>query len=362
MTVPSDFPWQAFNVVCGGASILDIDRLELKTEAEAYQFALNYGYDLYEPTHVEQLQIIFTKAISFIEKYLCTPEVTLPEAVRKVEFSSAAKPLLLLASGVDVKSGDLNLSHRSWICVVLRVMHVIAHLQSDLRLKYIPKIKRQSIDRFQAHIQQKGEDLFLGFESDMVPLSAFHKKEGKVRDSVLIKLLHKQSATAQEIYDHLGVRFVTKNRIDALRVIKYLIDHHLVSYPNVLSIRCRNTLIDIAEFRKHFENAKGDLVKVVSSESSLSYPQIVDKQNPFSSTNFHSVQFTSRQLIRIPVLKRGGQRREMSFFFPLEIQIMDQTSFAESQTGSAGHHEYKMKQLDAVRARVLKGVSRGSLS
>jgi len=357
-----DFPWQALNVACSGISILDIDRLELKSESEAYQFALNYGYDLYEPQHLDQLQIIFRRATEFIDRYLSDPSVPFPAAIRDLDFKAHVKTVLLLTSGVDVKSENLNLSHRSWLCVLLRVMHVICHLQSDLRLKYIPKIKRQTVDRFQAHIQQKDGDLFLGFESDKVPLAAFHKKEGKVRDSVLLKLLHKQSATTQEIYDHLGVRFVTKTRLDALRVIKYLIDHHLVSYPNILSVRCRNTLVDVQEFKALFDKLRGDLPKLVTAEADLSFPEINSKANPFSSEHFHSIQFTARQMIRIPVVRKGGLKREISFFFPMEIQILDEASFAASQVGKAGHSEYKLKQLEAVRARVLRGVARGVAS
>ncbi len=64
------FPWRALSVVCEGTSVLDIESLELKNEIEAHQFVLSYGFDLYEPSHVEQIQRIFERALTFIEKYL----------------------------------------------------------------------------------------------------------------------------------------------------------------------------------------------------------------------------------------------------------------------------------------------------
>lgn len=356
MSSPFEFSWQAFNVLSEGSSVLDIEKLELKNESEAYQFVLNYGFDLYETSHCEQLTSIYLKAVDFIEKYLCTDRLKVPAELKKVEIEKDLKKLLLLASGVEIEDAVLKSSLGPWACAILRVMHVVSHLQSDLRLKYLPKIKRQTVDRLAAHIQRNESQIFLGFESDKVPLVTFQKKESKVRDSVLMKLLHKPSATAQEVYDHVGVRFVTQNRIDSLRVIQYLVNHHLVSFPNVMGVRCRNTLVDIQDFRKQFEAAGGKEDIVRAAESSLKYPKLKEGVNPFSAEDFHSIQFTARQLIRIPVVRKGGQRREMTFFFPLEIQIFDEKSFKETLSGEATHRAYKQKQLDAVRKRVLRGL------
>ena len=348
------FPFQALKVVAGGQSALDIDGLELKTDAEAYQFLLSYGFDLYEASHLEQLGIIYDRALRFCENYLCAETCRLPEIFRGLSLAENLKPMLLCASGIYSETWRVDL--RPWVCALLRVMHVVSHLQSDLRLKYLPKIKRQTVDRIAAHIQQNGTEIFLGFEADKVPLVAFQKKESKVRDAVIMKLLHKASATAQEIHDHLGVRFITRNRVDTMRVIQYLINHHLVAFPNVMSVRCRNTMIDPSELQILFERHKGDWNKIAEQESGLSVPSLGEK-NPFSSSIYKSIQFTTRQLIRIPVIRKGGQKREMSFFFPIEFQLMDEKSFQEAESGEAGHAVYKQRQLEAVRKRVLRGLS-----
>lgn len=358
MSSTLEFSWQALSVVSGGSSVLDINYLELKSESEAYQFVLNYGFDLYEPGHCEQIQSIYLKSIDFLEKYICNDGFQLPVALKTISIQEDFKLLLLAVSAASHPASETRFEAklRPWICSILRVMHVVSHLQSDLRLKYLPKIKRQTIDRLVAHIQQSESAIFLGFESDKVPLVAFHRKESKVKDAVLMKLLHKPSATAQEVYDHIGVRFVTKNRVDAIRVIQYLVDHHLIAYPNVMSVRCRNTLVDISEFQKLCEEMKGNLESMNLAETSLKYPKSKEGVNPFSAEDFRSIQFTARHLIRIPVIRKGGLRREMTFFFPVEIQIFDEESYKTTIGGEAAHDAYKQKQLGAVRQRVLRGV------
>jgi uncharacterized protein (TIGR04562 family) len=349
------FPWQALNVVFNGVSPLDIDHLELKSEAEAHQFILSYGFDLFESSHVSYLEKVYSETIDFIDAYLCTDEVKIPAPLRKLNVASELKSLLLLSSGLEQLPTGWNPEWRPWACAILRVIHVSLHLKSDLRLKYLPKIKRQTVDRFSAHVQEGAEGMFLGFESDKVKLARFEKKQAKVRDSVLLKLLHKPSAIAQEIHDHIGVRFVTEGRVDAVRVVQYLIAHHLLSFPNVMAARCRNTLIDLQEFKKVVESVPAEGLNEKTIDSVLSYPKLEDRQNQFSSERYRSLQFTTRQLIRIPVVRRGV-KSEMTFFFPLEIQIMDLASYEESLTGKSGHAEYKQKQLEAVRQRVLKGL------
>ena len=46
-------------------------------------------------------------------------------------------------------------------------------------------------------------------------------------------------------------------------------------------------------------------------------------------------------------------KREIKFFFPFEIQIMDKQTFLINQKGLGSHTEYKQNQLEAARKRVL---------
>lgn len=353
----SSFPWQALKVVCDGVSIIDIPKLEIQSEAEAHQFLLSYGYDLYEPSHQEQVWKLYDEAARFLEGTL---SVTLPDCLKRREEVADIRNLLLVASG---QSGFPQSKHQSLVCALLRIMHALSHLKNDLRLKYLVKIRKQTIGRFEAHLQRKdesgNESLYLGFERDKIPLLHFEKKEGKNRSSVLLKLLQKRESVAQEIYDHIGVRMVTKSKADAIWAVKYLIDHHLISVANIMSARCRNTLVSLEAFKrmiagKSLESIEPGLFDGEDSELAAR-DGLAGAENPFRSSDFHSLQFTCRPLIRIPVVRKGGIRAEITFFFPIEIQILDEASFLRSQKGDASHVAYKQKQIEAVRERVLKG-------
>ena len=352
------FPWPAFRVIFGELSAIDMPQLELANESEAHQFLLSYGYDLFEPSHVEQVWKIYAQAVSFIDQRLCVNGPKVPVGLKNKTTADDFKQLLLAASGSY--SGDQTelKENKLWVCAILRVMHAIAHLQSDLRLKYLPKIKRQTVDRLEAHVQRvkdgNKEKLFLGYEKDKVALVHFHKKEAKVKDSVLLKLLQKANQVAHEIYDHLGVRFVTETRAEAFWVIQYLLQHHLVSFTNIMPMRSRNTLASFSDFRAVVENlsTSPDFKEL---DKKLGVPPLDSSIHPFSAKDYHSIQFTSRPLIRIPTIRKGV-RSEMSFFFPVEVQIMDNAAFEASQRGAANHVQYKQKQLEAVRQRVLRGL------
>lgn len=351
----ASIPWQALQVVCEGTSIIDTHQLELETSAEAHQFMQAYGYDLHEPSHREQVWKFYVEAVRFIERTL---EFSLPHVLREPDASMDFKSLLLIASGVQ---DEPLVKYQKEACAILRVMHTIAHLRNDLRLKYLPKIRRQTVERIQAHVHQdihEGQtQLFIGFEKDRIPLIHFEKKEGKNKDSVLLKLLQKAELVAQEVYDHIGVRFVTRTKVEALLLVKYLLDHHLISVANVMSARCRNTLVDVEGMKLAIGDQAIEGVDIESIEQNVKIPDIqMRSSNPFSSKSYHSLQFTSRPLIRIPVLRKGGIRAEISFFFPMEVQILDEASYKATLDGPADHRIYKQKQLEAARQRVLRGL------
>lgn len=350
----TSFPWLALKAICDGVSILDIPKLELKSEAEAHQFLVTYGYDLYDPSHRDQVWEFYDEAVRFVETSLdFSVADQLKDRTKILDF----KNLLLIASGHQYFPQS---KFQLQVCALLRVMHVLSHLKNDLRLKYLSKIRKQTIGRFEAHVQkQKGsesESLFLGFETDKISLIRFDKKSGKDKNSVLMKLLQKPTSVAQEIYDHIGVRFVTPTRIHAILVVKYLLDHHLISVANIMSARCRNTLFSLDDLRGEIEMLDlSDKNALLAAEKRLRYPAgSFGADNPFSSPDYHSLQFTCRPLIRIPVVRKGV-RAEMSFFFPMEIQILDQESFATAQAGDAKHSNYKRKQLTAVKSRIFGG-------
>jgi len=276
-------------------------------------------------------------------------------------------------------------------------MHTIAHIDKDLRTPYFPECQKQIFDRFYRVIHRDDEGkLYLGDESDKedrVPLVAFETKPKKARDSILLKLLHKSENVAEDIFDQVGIRFVTETNLDALRVIKFLKDRMILMAPNIKPSRSRNTLIDLDAFKLGWDElysrwASCELsnAEVAEQLSTLAHYPSGDSDNPHSSKFYRAIQFTCRQLIkfknpvhddlrdirqlvkqldgsdtdavkalveRVERIDLKKVQREVRFFYPFEVQIMDVKSFEENERGRSAHSEYKKAQTQTAMRRVM---------
>jgi uncharacterized protein (TIGR04562 family) len=275
-------------------------------------------------------------------------------------------------------------------------MHTIAHIDKDLRSSYFSDIQRQIFDRFYKVIHRDSDGrLYLGERDDdpfRVDLVSFQTKPKKSRDSIILKLLHKPENVAEDIFDRAGIRFITKSRLDALRVVKYLKDKMIIIPPNIKPSRSRNTLIDVTNFRSQVEDLVNRAINGEITEAQLcealehaAYPPAVNPENPHTSEFYRAIQFTCRQLIKLknPLydnlrdiktlakneatknnsmeeLQRAIDRidlkyvqREIRFFYPFEVQVMDEKSAEDNEKGRSAHSEYKKAQVQTALRRVM---------
>ncbi len=221
----------------------------------------------------------------------------------------------------------------------------------------------------------------------------FQTKPRKARDSVILKLLHKPENVAEEVFDQVGVRFVTTKMVDAVKVLKYLQDRYIVMPMNIRPSRSRNNLIDPLLYRRIWREARA-IARSGGAKSMIDtmLEEVLQKgyeaepgskaaaNNPFTSSSYRSIQFTCRQLIKYhnPVhesikqlraaLKKTEDQeikkivegidlshvtREQRFFYPFEVQIFDQRNHEEAENGRASHSAYKKSQGQAAMRRVL---------
>jgi uncharacterized protein (TIGR04562 family) len=59
-------------------------------------------------------------------------------------------------------------------------------------------------------------------------------------------------------------------------------------------------------------------------------------------------------LLHIPELIQ--KQEEFTFFFAHEVQVMERSGFENTTTGPGSHIEYKRRQREAARRRVLQGI------
>lgn len=380
------------DVLIGGRSFLDSKngfRGTFKNEQAADQFLHAYGYDLQDPIERAELQGTLQEALRFVRSYFLkpsNPDGLALEMPKKILELTEIRDLLLFASS------ESQVELRHWACAILRVMHTLSHVDRDMRTHYFKDIQTQILDRFyrQLHRDEHGQ-LYLGRTPDdhlRVNLVEFQVKPQKARDSTLMKLLHKPESVAEELFDRVGVRFITKNRVDAVRVIQYLERSHVVVSANIKPSRSRNTLIDANGFRVTLEQELPRLLHGEIQEADLRdllentpLPSPRPGENPFSSEHYRAIQFTCRQLIKIknplsehirdlkqvargmtvdPVLlaaiDKVDQRyiqRVARFFYPFEIQVLDEVSYHENEKGRSAHVEYKKAQQQAALRRVM---------
>ncbi len=345
--------WETLRAIIGGSSALDLPRIRVETDEEAHEFVCCYGFDWNVLEHRVQGEAIRAGAIEFLETEILAPGTAIDPEVRE---ERDVRRLVRWA-------GEGTPSPRQrWSCALLRVMHAVAHCNFPLQDRYGRHIRTQILARFQPHLHQHdGTGLRLGTGDDSVALVAFEVKEAKPLSSTVMKLLHKVENVATDIFDHIGVRFVTRDRLDALLVVRYLRAHNVFMFANVKPTRSRNTLFDLDAFEASAERAlraDPDVDREALLEdlrTTMLLPKSVvtadPRPNAFSATSYRSLQFTSRQLIRVPDETDGGE--EIRFFFPYEVQILDEASFRESRSGRASHEEYRARQREAVRRRVL---------
>jgi uncharacterized protein (TIGR04562 family) len=332
----SEFPVATLKAIIAGSSAIDVPHLHVTSRDDAMAFAEAYGYDLRDPREAAQAASLRDEALDFLDEMLDVGRFV-PGEVRAEE---DVLELLLVASQPDHP-------HQRAVCALLRVMHTLAHCSSWFGDRYHDAIQRQVLGRFRRvlHTDDEGQ-----LRIADVPLVRFEARARKERWSVALKLLHKPENVAADVFDYLGLRFVTRDRFDALRVVRALRTSNTIMFANIKPSRSRNTLID-TDHLEAFLALRPDASEEQLREAVDSWgpPGGDPERNPYSDAAYHSLQFTCRQRIR--VTDEGGQRRH--FFFPFEVQILDEDSYRRSREGFASHDEYKRRQVAAARRRVL---------
>lgn len=348
--------------LAGGQSVVDLPRLAISSDEQARAFMLAYGFDITNEKDEEKLWYFHRRALVFLEEKLGISNEEMPAELRDRKNLQDLKKLLVWASSRE----NAEKEFQKWSCALLRVMHVFVHAESDMFHSFSEEIQKQILSPLQSSIFTEGTTgtTFLKTNAaekdrhDEVQLVGFEIKPFKTSASTVIKLLAKPDAVAMKIFDRLGVRFITRTMFDSFRVIQFLIDHHLVSFPHIMPDQSSNTLYpadlfsavaqEIAKEKKNWTDEELEKIFRERLENSTDV-RWHKKENNFSGTDYQFIKFISRKLIRVPIGDKGG---ELSFFFPYEVQIMDQNSYAKIQSGPSEHQKYKDRQKEAARKRI----------
>lgn len=394
-----NFNWESLDIIASGTSSLDASNYltNIKSKEETYKFLNGYGYDLSDPIQNAEMFGNFQEAIQFIKNYFLkegNPDGLNLEVPNIFYSLTDISELMLILTG----HSELNFTQEDslWAGIILKVMHTILHLDKDLRHRYFSTIQTQIFDRFYKYLHREEDQLFLESEDKRVriPLVEFETKSKKSRDSIIIKLLHKKENVAEELFDRIGIRFVTHTKADCLRVLHFMDINYLIMVNNIKPSRSQNSLVDLKELQPKYKELVKKSIKENMDEvkfrqqaeelidSCFKENSLAHKNNEHSSGQYKAIHFTCRQLIkyknpfyqnfskirtfarkndpsneitkRILDLDTSYIAKDIRFFYPFEIQITDKMSHGKNTEGDASHLEYKKSQVKSAMERLFK--------
>ena len=368
---------ESLKIILSAQSSLDSGSFigPFENKEESFKFYNSYGFDLNDPIEGAELFGIFQESMQFIKRYFLKPDNAegLDLSIPNVFYTITDVADLSLISS---KNLNLEISEEEslWASIIIKVMHTILHTDKDLRYHYFTTIQTQVFDRFYKYLVRDEEDgLYLAGEGDeKIPLHDFETKSNKTRESTIIKLLHKKENVAEELFDRIGVRFITKNKLDIIRVINFLKENYIIITNNIKPSRSVNTMFDTSKLDKLLDEN-------VCEEDILS--ECGKNDNEHTSKDYKAVHFTTRQLIKYqnPFIKELNAIRQLAtkeedselaskilsletkeiaqsirFFYPYEVQITDIESHRQNTEGKASHKDYKKSQLISAMNRLFK--------
>lgn len=365
----------SLKLILSGESSLDSDYFigPFKDREDSCKFFKSYGFDLNDPIENAEIFGIFQESMQFIKRYFLlsgNPD-GLDFAIPNIFYTiTDVADLSLIAS--NNFNQQLTKEETLWASVILKVMHTILHTDKDLRYHYFTTIQTQIFDRFYKHLQRDEDDkLYLESGDDQrIYLHDFETKSNKTRESTIIKLLHKKANVAEELFDRIGVRFITNKKSDVVRVINFLRSNYVIITNNLKTNRTVNTMFDVEKLTDSIDFDNSDIYSLNDSSTN---------DNEHTLKQYKAVHFTSRQLIKYqnPFLKELNSIRKLAsketnskladrilgldtkdvaqsirFFYPFEVQITDLESHEMNTEGEASHKEYKNSQLKSAMKRL----------
>lgn len=363
--LPNSFnlAWDSLEGMLKGISAIDMAGMYIHSLEEAEQFIASYGFDYAEDR--DELAMLRDEAVSFITRRLLDPEMDTAED--ELGLMSLEPPTHFMETD-DIRILLLTASQgrgleQHWACAILKVMHILCHINHTVLYRYFGQARQQIVSRYDKAIAYapSGELILDDGEGFSLPLVGMEIKDEKSRDSMLLKLLAKRENVAEEIFDMIGIRLITRTPAEAVLALEILRRRKIVMFSNIIPSRSRNSLIDFDTFKREFgvtvkAYRKGDLQvpEIWQALCAISSPPVSSEAfNPLnlsSLSDYRAIHLTERQLVRF---RHPVSDEEVRFFFPYEIQLMDEAAYLQNMSGSSAHALYKQNQVCQARRRVL---------
>lgn len=325
---------QAIGMLLRGTSVIDWQRLAYADHAEVDRFLRINEFDPESDEEMERLEEIRADAVDYLTRVYT---MAIPDEVAE---GVAARDLFLMASSQG--------PHQKWACVVLKVMHILHHINGRAALLRLSV----SDDFIFREIELKVVQVVEQLRAAGAPIAEFEWSR-KPRDSQITKLMAKRSTLAANIYDKLRFRLIVPTFADLVPTLTTL-TRHLVPFNYVVPGESVNQLVDLEATLATNPHAKEVLEQAPRAlrDSSTTPPF-----NEFSSPEYRIINFVADLPLRLErLMPKTEIPPDLSHivFVLTEFQVADKETAIQNESGARSHEAYKARQHERVRMRLFR--------
>jgi uncharacterized protein (TIGR04552 family) len=305
-----------------GDSVIDWHRLGFNDHEEVDRFLRLNEFDPSSDDEMGRLEDIRAEAVDYLARAYA---MAIPD---EVAADLLARDLFLVASAAG--------PHQKWACVVLKVMHIIHHINGRQALLKVAVSDEVIFREIELKVLQVVEEL----RAAGAPLAEFEWSR-KPRDSQITKLLAKRSTLAANIYDKLRFRLIVPQLHDIVPMLATLA-RQLIPFNYVVPGETVNQLVAVRD---------------VPGDSANGHSPIAVPYNEFSGPEYRIINFVADLPLRLErLLAKSELPPELSHvvFVLTEFQIADKTTSQLNESGASSHEAYKSRQHERVRMRLFR--------
>jgi uncharacterized protein (TIGR04552 family) len=307
-----------------GDSVIDWHKLSFSDHEEVDRFLRLNEFDPESEDEMARLEDIRGDAVDYLARAFA---MAIPD---EVAGDLPARDLFLVASTQG--------PHQKWACVVLKVMHIIHHINGRQALLKVSVSDEIIFREIELKVLQVVEQL----RAAGAPLSEFEWSR-KPRDSQITKLLAKRSTLAANIYDKLRFRLIVPNQADLVPMLATLA-RQLIPFNYVVPGESVNQLVDLREVLKKPDQSGAHIPTEVPF-------------NEFSGPEYRIVNFVADLPLRLErLIPKAELSPELSHvvFVLTEFQVCDKATAIRNESGASSHEAYKARQHERVRMRLFR--------
>jgi uncharacterized protein (TIGR04552 family) len=317
-----------------GDSVVDWHRLNFPDHAAVDRFLRLCELDPQSDAELDRLEAVRSDAVDYLSRVYQLP---LPDEILD---GVPARDLFLIAS----RTGP----HQRAACVVLKVMHIIYHLagrQALLRLAI-------SDDAIFREIELKVLRVVEELRAAGCAVAEFEWSR-KPRDSQITKLMAKRSTLAANIYDKLRFRLIVPTEADLVPTLATL-TRQLIPFNYIVPGESVNQLVDLPGLLERQPHLQSLAPHMQPQEGG---GRRVPATNEFSGPEYRIINFVADLPLRLGRLVSAaelGPDDSHVVFVLTEFQIADKATAQRNEVGACSHDEYKARQHERVRLRLLR--------